>query len=208
MQRTKQKKERTEMRRKVQFIQGGYYHIYNRGAGRNPIFRDEDDYSYVLRAMKKYSAQFSFAIIAYCLMPNHYHWLVRQDSALSVQLLPQRVFNGYSKNFNKRHERSGTLFEGPYKANPVDSDEYLRHLCRYIHANPLKDGIVSALDMWPYSNIHEWMGWRTGTLFDPAFINDFFPDRKGYHSWVLDYVAIRQLPKDLAGYLAALEGDA
>jgi len=90
-----------------------------------------------LRAMKKYSIQFSFAIIAYCLMPNHYHWLIRQESELSVQLLPQRVFNGYSKNFNKRYQRSGTLFEGPFKANLVDNDEYLQHLCRYIHANPL-----------------------------------------------------------------------
>jgi putative transposase len=193
------------VRRKIRFVQGSYYHIYNRGAGRQTIFRDEAGYTYVLRAMKKYSAQFGIAIIAYCLMPNHYHWLIRQDGELSAHLLPQRVFNGYTKAFNIRYSRSGTLFEGPFKARQIDSDEYLRHLCRYIHANPLKDGIAFHLDMWPYSNVHEWLGLRKGTLLDAQFVNDFFPDREGYRTWVLDYVRTRQLPEALANYLTFIE---
>jgi len=193
------------MRRKIQFVRGSYYHIYNRGAARQTIFRDDADYTYVLRSMKKYSAQFSISIIAYCLMPNHYHWLVRQDGELPGQLLPQRVFNGYTKAFNHRYARSGTLFEGPYKANPVENDVYLRHLCRYIHANPLKDGITFHLEMWPYSNLPEWLGLRDGTLYDAHFVDQFFPSCAHYRAWVLDYVRTRQLPDALAAYLDALE---
>jgi putative transposase len=76
--------------------------------------------------------------------------------------LPQLVFNSYGKAYNKRYDHSGTLFEGRYKAKHVDSDCYLRHLCRYIHANPVKDGLVEHLEEWPYSNYLEWNGLGCG----------------------------------------------
>jgi putative transposase len=193
------------MRRKTQFVQGGYYHIYNRGAARQPIFRNDADYTSALQLIKTYCNRLSITVIAYCLMPNHYHWLVRQDGDIPTRLLPQRVFNTYTKRFNSRHDRSGTLFEGPYKAIQVDRDEYLRHLCRYIHANPLKDGIAFDLEMWPYSNIHEWLGTRNGKLFDDQFMNEHFPDRGRYRSWVLGYVSTQQLPDSLVAHLGELE---
>lgn len=87
--------------RDIQFVQGHYYHIYNRGAGRGSICLDNDDFTNILRRIKEYAAKFSIAIIAYCLMPNHYHWLVRQDSIVEARMLPQRVFNGYVKYFNR-----------------------------------------------------------------------------------------------------------
>lgn len=193
------------MRRRVQFAQGEYYHIFNRGVGRQQIFLDQADYTYVLRAMKRYSQEFSISVIAYNLMPNHYHWLVRQDSELPVRLFPQRIFNGYTKAFNRRHQRSGTLFEGPYRALRVDSDEYLKHLCRYIHANPIKAGLSSTLEAWPYSNIHEWLGKRGGSLVDQQFVETFFADRERYIEWILDYVHTANMPDTLADYLAELE---
>ena len=195
------------MRRKTQFVQGAYYHIYNRGANRRTIFRDEAGYHYVLGKMKKYSKRYSISIIAYCLMPNHYHWLIRQDGEFPARLLPQRVFNGYTKAFNARYGCSGTLFEGPYKDKHVDQDEYLHHLCRYIHANPLKDGIAFHLEMWPYSNLLEWLGLRNGTLVDRQFVADFFPDPERYRAWIVDYLRTRELPEALAKYLAEIEAD-
>ncbi len=189
-------------RRRVRFAQGQYYHIYNRGIGRQPIFREEDNYLFVLRLVKKYARALSIAVIAYCLMPNHYHFLVRQDNEEPVGLLPQRVFNSYTKAFNKLYNRTGTLFEGRYRAIHVDRDNHLLHLCRYIHANPVKDGLVSHLEEWPYSNYHEWVGIRSGTLVDRAFVHGYFPVGQTYGRFVLDYLAgLDKLPEGIEAYL-------
>ena len=98
-------------RRVVDFVNGAYYHIYNRGAGRRSLFIDEENYRYVLELIVKYLKQLQLTMVAYCLLPNHYHWLLRQDGDAKAGLLPQRVFNAYSKAVNNSHHRSGTLFE-------------------------------------------------------------------------------------------------
>lgn len=188
--------------RDIQFAQGHYYHIYNRGVGRQPIFRERDNYLFALRRVKKYTNQLNIAVVAYCLMPNHYHFLLRQDGREPAGLLPQRVFNSYTKAFNKRYDRTGTLFEGRYKAIHVDKDTYLLHLCRYIHANPVKDGLVSRLEEWSYSNYHEWIGARDGTLVDQAFVWEHFPAAQTYRQFVLDYLAgLDRLPEGIEAYL-------
>jgi hypothetical protein len=71
--------------------------------------------------------------------------------------------------------RSGTLFEGRFKAIPVQNKRYLLHLCRYIHLNPFKHGIADDLSLWPWSNYHEWIGQRPGTLVDREFVAAHFP---------------------------------
>src|SRR3954465_523573 len=124
-------------RRNIQFVQGSYYHIYNRGAAYQSIFRENRNYTYLLRLMKQVAAECKLAIIVYCLLPNHYHWLVRQESDIPTSMLPKRVFGSYSQAFNRSYKGSGTLFQGPYCATLVDSDAYLRHICRYIHGNPV-----------------------------------------------------------------------
>ncbi len=194
--------------RKLQFVQGAYYHIYNRGAARQTIFRDGTDYEVVLRQMKEYAAKYDHAIIAYCLMPNHYHWLVRQDGPVVARMLPQHVFNRYSKIFNRKYDCNGTLFETRFQAKAVETDEYLRHLCRYIHGNPVKDNIADAPDLWPYSNYLEWIGKRNGSLVERIFIQAHFADSRQYKSFVLDWLAGKsKMPEPLAHYLLELEGN-
>lgn len=191
--------------REIQFVQGAYYHLYNRGANRMTIFRHAQNYEFVLRRMKEYVAEFNLSIIAYCLMPNHYHWLVRQDGEHDAGLLPQRVFNSYTKAFNNTYGHTGTLFETRFKAKPIETDEYLRHLCRYIHANPVKDGIALSPDLWVYSNYQEWIGARPGTLVDRGFIQEFFPNIDQYKAFVADYLTGRNdMPKGLQTYLENL----
>ena len=181
---------------------GHYYHIYNRGVQRTSIFKEPDNYLYVLAKMKKYSRMLAITIIAYCLLPNHYHFLLRQDGEQPASLLPQRVFNSYVKAYNKRYNHSGTLFEGNFKPKPVTKDSYLLHLCRYIHANPVKHGLVRCLDDWQYSNYPEWIGIRKGTLVDHTFIDDFFPEPDRYSKFVKDYLLDRNsLPDGLNVYL-------
>jgi len=183
---------------KTSWQPGHYYHIYNRGARQLTIFREETNYLFVLERMKKYLRQLNLSIIVYCLMPNHYHFLVQQLGEIKAGLLPQRIFNSYSKAYNKKYAHSGTLFERRYKAKHVNSDRYLRHLCRYIHANPVKDGLVQHLEEWPYSNYLEWVGLRQGTLVDHDFIAGMFPDVAEYEEFVRDYLLTRQLPDELS----------
>jgi REP element-mobilizing transposase RayT len=188
--------------RKVQFAQGQFYHIYNRGVGRQPIFREEENYLFLLRRVNKYASAFHIAVITYCLMPNHYHFLLRQDDQIPAGRLPQRVFNSYTKAFNKRYDRTGTLFEGPYKAIHVDQDHYLLHLCRYIHANPVKHGLVYDLEQWPYSNYMEWVGARNGKLVDHTFAREHFPVTESYRQFVLGYLdGLDKLPTGIEDYL-------
>ncbi|MFQ5859043.1 MAG: transposase [Anaerolineae bacterium] len=188
--------------RTTEFAIGNYYHLYNRGVGRQSIFLEPGNYEFALRRIKKYAREFDIAVVAYCLMPNHYHLLVRQDADEPAGRLTQLVFNSYTKAFNKQQGRSGTLFEGRYKSIHVDRDEYLLHLCRYIHANPVKAGLVARLDEWPYSNYLEWIGVRNGTLIDRAFVREFFPEPHGYVKFVQDYLAgYDALPDGIDMYL-------
>lgn len=179
------------------YLPGGYYHFYSRGAHRMSIFREAENYVYVLRKMKGYVRQFSLAPIAYCLLPNHYHFLLRQDGDVHAGLLAQRLFNGYGKAFNKRYGHSGTQFEGPYKVRPVRDESHLLHLCRYIHANPVIHGIVDDIADWPYANYLEWVGERPGTLIDRDFVEAHFPSAGAYRAFVADYIATRRLPAGL-----------
>ncbi len=126
--------------RSVQFIQGGYYHIYNRGVNRQPIFQNEDNYLYLLRLLKRVATECNVSVIAYALLPNHYHWLLRQDKDIPAGKVPTRVFNSYTQAYNIANNRSGVLFESRYQLIHIETNEYLHQLCRYIHCNPVRHG--------------------------------------------------------------------
>ncbi len=186
------------------YLPGHYYHFYNRGAHRVSIFREPENYVFVLHKIEKYAKKYQLTLIAYCLMPNHYHFLIRQNGEHRAGLLPQYVFNSYSKAYNKRYEHSGTLFEDNYKAKHILNFAHLLHLCRYIHGNPVKDGLVADPADWIYSNYLEWIGERDGTLFDPEFMRANFTSPAGYREFVLDDLRGRDLPKDIKSYLENL----
>jgi REP element-mobilizing transposase RayT len=188
-----------------EYHSGGIYHIYNRGTHRAPIFREPENYLFVLRKIKSYVSELYLALLAYCLMPNHFHLLVRQDGDQPAGLLSQRVFNSYSKAYNKRYQHSGTLFQGPYRVKQVVQTAHLLHLCRYIHANPVKDGLVTEPGDWPYSNYLEWIGQRNGTLVDQAFVQEYFNPPTRYADFVMDYLHSRKLPQEVTAYLERLE---
>lgn len=184
------------------FSQGNIYHIYNRGANRAPIFFNQENYLYCLRLIKKYALKYQIAFLAYCLMPNHYHFLLRQDGHTPISKFINVLFNGYVQAVNNQKNRSGTLFEGRFKHKLVAREEYLIHLCRYIHANPVKAGLVTRLEEWPYSNYLEWINQRPGTLVDHDFVDAYFPKRQSYTEFVLDYLrGDDTLPKDIQNYL-------
>ncbi len=189
-------------RRTLKFVQGGYYHIYNRGAGRQSIFRVDENYRYLLEMIGELLPTLQLTLIAYCLLPNHYHWLVRQDGEIPAGLLAQRVFNRYATSFNNRYGRKGTLFESRYKAKPVLTDDYLRQLCLYIHANPVRHGLAMTPDLWPYSNYPEWTGQRPGKLVDHDFVRTTVGSGSAYADMLNAYLTGQvYLPAELKSLL-------
>ncbi len=177
------------MPKRPEYAAGEYYHLYNRGAHRLSIFREPENYLFVIRKLKQYAQEFRLTVIAYCLLPNHYHFRIRQDGESRAGLLPQRVFNSYSKAYNRRYDHQGTLFESNYKVKAVESETQLLNLCRYLHANPVLHGIVEHLEAWPYSNYQEWIGERGGSLVDRDLIAIYFETPAVYRAYVADYLA-------------------
>ena len=134
---------------------GHYYHVYNRGCNRERIFANDGNYAFLLQRAKVVLKDLPLSVISYCLMPNHYHFLLRPEEDDALPRFIQRLFNSYTQAFNKQQRRSGTLFEGRAKSKFVDNDEYVVHLCRYIHLNPVRAGLVSNPSEWAYSNYLE-----------------------------------------------------
>lgn len=201
-------------RRVTPFLPDQYYHFYNRGNNRQAVFFERDNYLYFLRGLKKYLREY-VEILVYCLMPTHYHILVRvrqtsevlKTSEVSgkVSLAMQKFGISYTKAINKRFERVGALFQGQFQAKPVQQYNHLLNLCVYIHANPVKDGLVALPEDWEFSNYLEWMNLREGTLVSREFISDNFGTSEEYKTLVMEYIKTRNLPDDVRKYLQDLE---
>lgn len=147
--------------RKVSFVEGEYYHIYNRGNSKQVIFKDKSDYHrfidllyftntaenlnfYDLKRANGFDV-FSInknnplvAIGAYVLMPNHFHILLTPIADGGVSKFMQKLSTSYSMYFNNKYKRSGGLFEGKFKSQHANTDRYLKYLFSYIHLNPIK----------------------------------------------------------------------
>jgi REP element-mobilizing transposase RayT len=191
-------------KRNVKFLKGKYFHIYNRGANKKKIFFEEENYIYLLKKLKYYSKKYEFSVIAYCLMPNHYHFVLRQDGDTALNIPIAFLFNGYTKAVNKKYNRTGTMFEGPFKSVEVEDVNYLLELCRYIHRNPVDDGLVDQIEDWKFSNYLEWTGKRNGSLVDLKLRNKYFTDESKYESYVLNYKSIKRAVRGLRKYLLEL----
>jgi len=191
-------------KRNIVFKKGRYYHIYNRGANRNKIFFEKDNFLYLLRKLKEYSKKFNFSIIAYCLMPNHYHFLLRQDGDDPLNVAIGVLFNAYTKAINRMYNKSGTLFEGHFKCIEVEDDKYILELCRYIHRNPVDDKLVERIEDWEFSNYLEWIGNRKGNLLDTDLRDKYFPGGNGYEKYVKEFYSEKQARNEAREYLNSL----
>ncbi len=188
-------------RRKILFLPNNYYHVYNRGARKTIIFRNDRDYVFLLKLVKEQAKKCDVTVIAYCLMDNHYHFILRQNGDAEISQFMQAIFNVYTKAFNDKYKQSGTLFEGPFKAIHVDRNEYLLHLCRYIHRNPLEASMVVKPEQWHYSNYAEFIGKRRGGLVDNDFVKINFGTSDAYEDFVMNYVPSEKIQKELRHYL-------
>lgn len=172
--------------RKEKFYNGAYYHLFNRGVNKETIFFERENYLFFLRQMRKYLTNELLIIIAYCLMPNHYHLLVhlKTDQLATVM---QRFALSYSKAINKRFNRVGSLFQGPFKAVLIENNQHLLHLSRYIHFNPVDAGLVSKPEAWEFSSYRDYIGLRKGTIIEHEIVLSQFASPQDYHKFVQDY---------------------
>jgi REP element-mobilizing transposase RayT len=148
--------------RRVQFAKGEYYHLYTRGVEKRKIFLDDADRRRFMRLLYSANSDLSVhlsnyqgkalldiprglsitAIGAWCLMPNHLHLLVKETKENGISEFMQKLLTGYSMYFNKKYQRTGSLFESKFNAKHLDTDQYLKYQYTYIHLNPV--GIVDA----------------------------------------------------------------
>ena len=132
------------------------YHVMCRGVGRQIIFEDDDDRSYLIERIAEAKGPAKVEILAWCLMDNHFHLLARaaKDDLASFM---QKVLSAYAKHFNERHNRVGHLFQDRFKSVPIESDSQLLAVVRYIHQNPVELGKID-YQMYPWSSYREYLG--------------------------------------------------
>jgi len=157
----------------------GYpHHIVLRGNNREKVFLDYVDYDKYLFFLSKYSKEKEVAVLAYCLMPNHIHFLVRPSGDEGLAKMMQGVTLCYSKYFNGETGRTGRLWECRYHSTVIDADSYLWTVSKYIEENPVRAGIVKKPEHYPYSSAKAHMlGRKDPLLREPLFekseLNDY-----------------------------------
>jgi len=175
-------------------VEDGYYHLYNRGVGKQDIYRDAEDYRVFLGILKdtlsdqvptlksykkmmyqrkKFNGQIE--LLAHALIPNHFHLLVHQVVPRIIDQFMHSLGTRYSMYFNKKYKRNGSLFQGIYKASLISDEPYLLHLSRYIHRNssPYVKDLKTA-----YSSYGEYLGIRKTEWIKPELILSFFQPGK------------------------------
>jgi putative transposase len=139
-------------------------HLIQRGNNRAPIFLDDDDRRFYLEALGKAAAAEGCALHGYVLMTNHVHILATPRAPRSIPRMLQTVGRRHVRRFNLRAGRSGTLFEGRYRATVVDSERYFLHCLRYIELNPVRAGLVEDPAAYAWSSCRNHLGRHTDPL--------------------------------------------
>jgi REP element-mobilizing transposase RayT len=152
-----------------------YYHVYNHAISNEMLFNDENDYKNFIKRYLKYIIPICDTL-AYCLMPNHFHWCIRIKPLDEMNILPSKYlakyltensintgifrcishfFNGYVQSYNKKYRRMGGLFVGNFKRREIQHDDDMRRLICYIHNNPVESGLAEFIDEWSFSSYSE-----------------------------------------------------
>ncbi len=193
--------------RTIPLINGQIYHIYNRGVEKRRIFENRRTYNRFLQAIKYYQREgpkpkFSnfvkyklfepnpnkkiVEIISYCLMPNHFHFLLKQVRENGISEFISKLTNSYTKYYNTKFARVGPLLQGQFKAVLVESDEQFLHVSRYIHLNPLVSFLVKDLKNYEWSSYKEYITKTDQDICTKEEILNFFKSAGDYEQFVLD----------------------
>jgi len=176
----------------MDFLPGGLYHVFNQGNNKKPIFYGRDNYIYFIKKMENHLKDHC-DILAWCLMPNHFHWLIRvhedyicefdkiesNKTVLPINRSISTLLSSYTKAINKSRRKTGSLFRSRTKAIQLNSDDQVSDnyplICfLYIHQNPLRAGLVNSLDSWIFSSFRDYAGIRKGTLCNVKLGRELF----------------------------------
>jgi putative transposase len=211
--------------RKISFVDGEYYHIYNRGNSKQRIFRDKNDYVRFIGLLFACNSSKNFKIDnlnkkesllnaprgnqivyigAYCLMPNHFHILITDTGEGNISKFMQKVITAYVMYYNKKYQRSGSLFEGKFKAEYASDDRYLKYLFSYIHLNPTKlvepkwkktgiqnkPKVIEYLEKYQYSSYLDYLGVgrREKVIMDRNKFPDYFPNKNNFKKEIFEWI--------------------
>lgn len=209
------------------FIENGFYHIYSRGGDGKEIFMDPQDNATFITIVSRYLSPFNpktrigykqdkpsvtshklkmnlfgeVNLVSYCLMPNHFHLLIKQNQVYGITQFMRRLLTNYAMYFNTKYHRKGSLFESIYKAVLIDTDEKLVHLTRYIHLNPVhlsvhRFGPVATVatarpEEYEYSSYRQYLKKQASPWLDPGPILQLFDQGNtrypSYERFVQDY---------------------
>lgn len=205
--------------RRTPIVTGEIYHTFNRSIARQPIFFNARNYNRALELINFYSyikprLRFSHynrlpskqrtdflddlknngrkqvQIFAFCLMPNHLHFLMKEIEKNGISKFMSNFQNSYAKYLNTKTDRTGALFQSMFKAVRIESDEQLIHVCRYIHLNPLTSYTIKdakELENYPWSSYPEYFK-ESSDLIDTSVILGFFPSKEEFKKFTLDQV--------------------
>lgn len=204
--------------RKIPIVAGEIYHVFNRSIAKQPIFISYKDYHRAMEVIDFYRhkdlpMRFSYynrlpiyqkqklvkiiaesslivEILAFCLMPNHVHFLMKSLTDNGIIQFMSNFQNSYAKYFNIRHERTGTLFQPMFKAVRIESEEQLIHVSRYIHLNPVTSYIlktIKELETYPWSSYPEYLNKNTG-FTNKDLVLGFFKNIFSYQKFTADQV--------------------
>jgi len=156
-----------------------FYHIYNRGINGEDLFKEECNYDYFKTLLVKHVSN-EIDILAYCLMKNHFHFCIqlkkqKVQQHFDVSKKFSNLFNAYTKTINKHYNRTGSLFETPFKRKKVSSDFYITQLIYYVHANPQKHGFTTDFKMYLHSSYNDILN-RNNTIVSCTKITEWFGD--------------------------------
>lgn len=148
---------------------GGYcYHALNRGNGRARVFHDADDYHGFIHLLREANARIDMRLIAYCLMPNHFHVVLwpREDGDLSTWM--QWLLTAHVHGYRKRYRGSGHVWQGRFKAFPIAADDHLLSVLRYVERNPRRADLVTRAELWEWSSLRSWLEPPLWPWLDPG----------------------------------------
>lgn len=196
--------------RNISFANDYYYHVYNRGVDKQNVFFQDRDYRRFLQTFSYYQfaepkprysrrttdslllfkpkiENASIELACYCLMPNHFHFLIKQRKEEGVSSFVSKLTNSYTKYINTKYKRTGPLFQGTFKAVFIETDEQSLHLSRYIHINPLISKITSNLDNYKWSSWKQYMGIEAG-MCNNRDILSHFNSPESYRKFIEDQI--------------------
>jgi putative transposase len=195
-------------RRKEPLVTGEIYHVFNRGVEKRPIFENARHYQRFLDLLPFYtrSHHLKFStlsgkereeviskktgeklveILCYCLMPNHFHFTLRQEEEKGISRFIQRLTNSFSHYYSIKNQIQGHIFQDKFKAVHIEKDEQLLHLSRYIHLNPVTGNLVEKPEDYEFSSYNIYLGKETSEIVVPNIVLDNFKLSEDYEKFVL-----------------------